>query len=91
MIRRFKRYLTYKFISYIPGTSKLATMEAKRLARFIFDNYDDHQRLLVVEELKLELVDLSENHIKNEEIKLIGVETNLRRLKVNFSKLQELK
>ena len=91
MIRRFKRYITYKFLSYVPGTSKLATMEAKRLAKHIFDNYDEHQRLIILEELKLEMIDMSENHIKNEEIKLTEAEVNLRRLKANFGKLQELK
>ena len=91
MIKRLKKYITYKFVSYVPGTSKLATMEAKRLAKFIFDNYDEHQRLIILEELKLELIDLSENHIKDEEIKITESEVNLRRLKANFSKLQELK
>ena len=91
MIRRFKRYISYLLVRYIPGTSKLATMEAKRLAKYIFDNYDDHQRLIIVEELKLELIDLSENHIKDEEVKLTEAEVNLRRLKANFGKLQELK
>ena len=91
MILRFKRYITYKFMSYIPGTSKLATMEAKRLAKFIFDNYDEHQRLIVLDEMKQELIDLSENHIKNKEIELTEAEVNLRRLKANFGKLQELK
>lgn len=91
MILRFKRYITYKFIGYVPGTSKLATMEAKRLAKYIFDNYDEHQRLIILEEVKLEVIDMSENHIKNEEIKLTEAEVNLRRLKANFGKLQELK
>ena len=91
MLRRFKRYLIYKFVSYIPGTSKLATIEAKRLAKYIFDNYDDHQRLIVLDEIKQELIDLSENHIKDEEVRLTEIEVNLRRLKANFGKLQSLK
>ena len=91
MLRRFKRYITYKFIGYVPGTSKLATMEAKRLAKYIFDNYDEHQRLIILEEVKLEMIDMSENHIKNKEIELTEAEVNLRRLKANFGKLQELK
>ena len=91
MLRRLKRYIAYKFICYIPGTSKLATMEAKRLAKFIFDNYNDYQRLIVLDEIKQELINLSENHIKNEEIRLTEIEVNLRRLKANFGKLQSLK
>lgn len=91
MLRRFKKYVSYLLVRYIPGTSKLATMEAKRLAKHIFDNYDEHQRLIILEELKLEVIDLSENHIKDEEVKLTEAEVNLRRLKANFGKLQELK
>ena len=66
-------------------------MEAKRLAKYIFDNYDEHQRLIILEEVKLEMIDMSENHIKNKEIELTEAEVNLRRLKANFGKLQELK
>ena len=91
MIRRLKRYISYVFVRYVPGTSKLATMEAKRLAKFIFDNYDEHQRLIILEEVKLEMIDMCENHIKNKEIELTEAEVNLRRLKANFGKLQELK
>ena len=91
MLRRFKKYVSYLLVRYIPGTSKLATMEAKRLAKHIFDNYDEHQRLIILEELKLEMIDMSENHIKDEEVKLTEAEVNLRRLKANFGKLQELK
>lgn len=91
MLRRLKRYITYKFICYIPGTSKLATIEGKRLAKYVFDNYDDHGRLIILDEIKQELIDLSENHIKDEEIRLTEIEVNLRRLKANFGKLQSLK
>jgi hypothetical protein len=88
MLRRFKRYISYVFVRYIPGTSKLATMEAKRLAKFVFDNYDEHQRLLILDEMKQELIDMTENQIKNDEIKLMEAEINLKRLKTNFNKLQ---
>jgi len=52
MFKRFKRYIKYKFICYIPGTSKLAVMEAKRLSQHIFDNWDSHQQLIILGEIK---------------------------------------
>jgi hypothetical protein len=87
MKRRFKRYISYLIVRYVPGTSKLAAMEAKRLAEYIFDNYDCNKRLIILDEIKQELIDKSENHIKNKEIELFQAEINLKKLKNNFDKL----
>lgn len=88
MFKRFKRYLTYIFVRYIPGTSKLAVMEAKRLSQHIFDNYDAHQRLIIIDEIKLNIIELSENEIKNKEIEIIESQGDLKYLKTNLDKLQ---
>jgi len=88
MIRRFKRYITYKFLSYVPGTSKLAVMEAKRLADHIFDNWDENSQLIILEELKLNMIEKRETQIKDKEIQILESEDNLKYLKSNFDKLQ---
>jgi len=88
MFKRFKRYIKYKFICYIPGTSKLAVMEAKRLSQHIFDNWDSHQQLIILDEIKNNLIEMKENQIKNQEIELLQKESNLKYLKSNFDKLQ---
>lgn len=89
MTRRLKKYMIYLFVNYIPGTSKLATMEAKRLSNYIFETYDGHQQLILLEELKSNLSELHENQIKNKELELIQSELTLKSLKNEFNKLQK--
>lgn len=87
MIRRFKRYITYKLISYIPSTSKLAVIEAKRLSEYIFDNFTNCQHLIILDELKNNIITMRENQIKNKEIEIFKNEEDLKSLKINLTKL----
>lgn len=88
MLRRLKRYIIYKFVGYVPGTSKLAVMEAKRLADHIFEHWDENSQLIILEELKINMIEKRENQIKNEEIEIIQKQDNLKYLNANFNKLQ---
>lgn len=88
MLRRFKRYIAYKFIGYVPGTSKLATMEAKRLSKHIFENWDENSQLIILDDIKINLIEMRENQIKNKEIEIIQAQQSLKSLQYNFSKLQ---
>jgi len=88
MLRRFKRYITYKFIGYVPGTSKLATMEAKRLSKHIFENWDENSQLIILDDIKINLIEMRENQIKNKEIEIIQAQQSLKSLQYNFSKFQ---
>ena len=87
MFNRLKKYILSKFIQYIPGTSKLAVMEAKRLSEYIFDNFTASQRLILLEELKFNLITMTEDQIKNREIELFQKEEDLKGLKSNLIKL----
>lgn len=88
MLRRFKRYITYKFIGYVPGTSKLASMEAKRLSQYIFDNWDETSQITIMNDIKLHLIEMRENQIKNEDIKLLQIQDKLNYLNANIDKLK---
>jgi len=87
MFNRLKKYILSKFIQYIPGTSKLAVMEAKRLSEYIFDNFTASQQLIILDELKINLITMREDEIKNKEIALIICEDDLKHLKSNLIKL----
>lgn len=88
MKRRFKRYITYLFNRYIPGTSKLAVMEATRLSKYFFDTiYDENQQLVLLEELKINLISMREQQIKDKEEEIIISNKDLSYLKVNLEKL----
>jgi hypothetical protein len=87
MIKRLQKYILYKFVQYIPGTSKLAVMEAKRLSEYIFDNFTASQQLIILDELKLNLITMQEDQIKNKELELFQKEDNLKSLKSSLVKL----
>ena len=90
MFKRLQRYIRYKFVAYIPGTSKIVEMEAKRLSSYIFDNYNENEQLTMLELLKTQFIDYRETQIKNKELLLLQEEINLKNLKVNLDKLKNL-
>lgn len=87
MLKRLKKYILSKFVQYIPGTSKLAVMEAKRLSEYIFTNFTASQQLIILDELKFNLIEMQENQIKNKEIELFEKEDDLKSLRANLVKL----
>ena len=90
MFKRLTRYINYKFVAYIPGTSRIVEMETKRLGNYIFDNYNENEQLTMLELLRTQFVDYRETQIKNKELLLLQEEINLKNLKVNLDKLKNL-
>ncbi len=86
-MKRLKNWINYLLVRFVPGTSKLATMEAKRLSKHIFDNYSEHQQLIILEELKINLIEMRENQIKNKELEIIKSNDELKFLQSNLGKL----
>lgn len=88
MKKRIIKWIKYKFISYIPGTSKIASTEALRLSKYLTDNFDTSQQLIVLEELKKNIIAYRNAEIINkiEDIELCN--RQLESLKVNLSKLR---
>jgi hypothetical protein len=88
MLRRIKRYIAYKFVGYVPGISKLASMEAKRLSKHIFDNWDEQSQLIILEDIKINLIEMREYQIKNKELEILKAQQSLNYLQNNFIKLK---
>jgi len=86
-MKRIKRWINYLLVRFVPGTSKLAVMEAKRLSEHIFDNYDEHQQLIILDELKSNLIEMRQNQIKNKELQIITSNSELKVLQSNLEKL----
>jgi len=86
-MKRLKRWINYLLVRFVPGTSKLATMEAKRLSEHIFENYDEYQQLIILDELKNNLVEMRQNQIKNMELEIIKNNSDLKFLESNLEKL----
>jgi len=87
MKKRLIKWFRYKFVKYIPGTSKLASMEALRLSKYLVDNFDIGQQLIVLEELKENIISHRNIEIINkiEDIELCNKQ--LADLKINLSKI----
>lgn len=87
MKKRLMKWFRYKFVKYIPGTSRLASMEALRLSKYLTENFDTSQQLIVLEELKENIIAYRNLEIisKIEDIELCN--RQLASLKVNLSKL----
>lgn len=84
MKKRLWKYIQRLFIRYVPGTSKLATLEAKRLTEYIVENYDEHQQFIIQEEIKANLIIHREKQIEDQELSIINEQKRLLRLKNNL-------
>lgn len=86
-MKRFKRFLKHLFIQYVPSSQLIVDNEAKRLTKFITDNYNENEQILIMNKIKENLIDYRNDQIKNKEILIIQEESDLRRLNQNLSKL----
>jgi len=89
MRKRFKRFILYLFIQYIPGTNTLAKNEAKSLARYVFDNFSEQDRLIVLNEMRNHLVDLISTQIKEKEHQIQQQEIEIKLLTKTLNKLNQ--
>lgn len=84
MKKRLWKYIQRLFIRYVPGTSKLATMEAKRLTEYIVNNFDEHQQFIIQEEIKSNLIIYREKQIENQKLNIVNQQKYLKRLENNL-------
>jgi len=87
MKKRIHNWLQSLVIRYIPGTTKLATMEAQRLAKYLTENYSPHQQLLIIDEMKHNIATYRKAEITAEEILIATSQNKLKSLETNLSKL----
>ncbi len=86
-MKRFKKYLKHLFIRYVPSSQLLVENEAQRLTKFITDNYNENEQILMIGKIKENLIEYRSNQIKNKEILIIQEESDLRRLNKNLDRL----
>lgn len=86
MIKRLNRWFLYLWCRYIPSSRKIVSLESKRLALFIAENYDFSQYPIVLEGIRTELLKHTKSEsinrieditITQKELELIGDVTNL--------------
>ena len=84
MKKRLYRYFTRIFIKYIPGTSKLTSLEAQRLSNYLIQNFDEHQQIVILEEMKHNLIIYREQQIINQKDNIENQKKYLVRLERNL-------
>lgn len=88
MKNRLKKYFLHLFIQYIPSANKIASDEAKRLASYIFDNFSEAERLVIVNKIEDSLVELMEDQMSEKEVALNNEVKELETLKTILNKLK---
>lgn len=91
MRNRLAKYFLRLFVKYVPSANKIANDEAKRLASYVFDNFTEEERLLILSKMKGCLIEFMEAQISEEETNLEGKLKNLNNLKNTLSKLKNEK
>lgn len=87
MKQRVKNWIKYLMIKYIPSSSQLAVLEANRLSDFITENYDCNQQLIILEELKHNIIEFRKNQIVLHQIKMEEEKKFNENLQRNLDKL----
>jgi|688.fasta_scaffold145460_4 hypothetical protein len=87
MKKRIKKWFKHWLIRYVPSSQLIVDNESKRLTKFITDNYNEDEQILIKNKIEEYLIDYRHNQIKNKEILIIQEETDLRRLNKNLEKL----
>lgn len=87
MKKRIKRYIKFLTVKYIPGTSKLCALEAQRLAKYLTDNYDESQQLILLDELDDIIIQHRNKQIEEKEKLILDEKNNLISLQNNLEKL----
>lgn len=89
MRNRLAKYFLHLFIKYVPSANKIANDEAKRLASYIFDNFSEEERLVILSKMKCCLVEFMEAQIIDREVNIGGQIRELEHLKKTLSKLKK--
>jgi len=87
MKRRLQRWFNYLTVRYVPGTQQIVNLESKRLSSFITDNYSAKQQMIILEEMKLNVIEYRKLQISNKEKEIELNHIELERLQNNLQDL----
>lgn len=87
MKRRLNNWFKFIFVKYVPGSQQIAALEANRLSKFIVENYDLNQQLIILDELKDNIIEFRKNQIIQQELKIEEEIKFKNQLKTNLDKL----
>lgn len=84
MKNRIIKWFKFYYVKYIPSTTKIAALEAKRLSKFICENYDENQQKIIKEEIENNIIEYRRQQIINQQQLIIDENKRLERLQNNL-------
>lgn len=88
MKKRFNNWFKHLFVRYIPGTQQLAVIEAQRLSEYIVTNYNIYQQTIILEEIRLNVINHRELEIEKKNLELELEQKELKALENSLEKLR---
>ena len=74
-------------VRFVPSSRRICSLEAKRLGKFIVENYDYNQHLIILEDMKKYLSEYTKNEITNKLETINDSQLDIVRLNSNLDKL----
>jgi hypothetical protein len=90
MKRRFLHWFNRLFVKYIPSSQQISDLEAKRLAKYIADNYTIAQQKSMLDDMKIELIEHRKIEIQNKRLEIQQNNIQLDRLQNNLVKMMSM-
>ena len=87
MKKRLSKWLAYQFVRFVPSSRRICSLEAKRLGKFIVENYDYNQHLIILEDMKKYLSEYAKNEIIKKSETINDSQLDIVRLNSNLDKL----
>ena len=87
MKKRLNKWIAFQLNRFVPSSRRICSLEAKRLGKFIVENYDYNQHLIILEDMKKYLSEYTRNEIINKSETINDSQLDINRLNFNLDKL----
>ena len=87
MKKRLSKWITFQLTRFVPSSRRIGSLEAKRLGKFIVENYDYNQHLIILEDMKKYLSEYTKNEIIKKSETINDSQLDIVRLNSNLDKL----
>ena len=87
MKKRLSKWIAFQLTRFVPSSRRICSLEAKRLGKFIVENYDYNQHLIILEDMKKYLSEYTKNEITNKLETINNSQSDILRLNSNLAKL----
>ena len=87
MKKRLSKWVSFQLTRFVPSSRRICSLEAKRLGKFIVENYDYNQHLIILEDMKKYLSEYAKNEIIKKSETINDSQLDIVRLNSNLDKL----